>query len=313
MKNINIYLFMGLLVFFPLWFASAALNSYLKLDGASGSVEATSTGLSPNASSGTVTPEPLPPPAGQRDVFLEIGGVEGELRTTSSGARSGASAGTVTTQPALPPGGSRDIYLDIEDIEGEAAEKSAEDAGTIQNTESEEKGIVQYNESDLEMARQNSVAVEAREIRGWSDTEKNDFIKTVKAHAEVKSGQDLENFAKGVLLKDENAESIEANEESVKISYKMPARFLGVFRTSITAHVEVLRNGEVNVFLPWYAFLFKKLVSTGDVESEARASLPEVGDEVLVSFESRARAMTTLSNIMKTKHDTVKNSIGNIR
>ena len=81
MRNIRIYLFVGLLAFFPFWSANAALNSYLKLDGAS----------------------------------------SGPSKATSTGASSGASAGTVTTQPAPPPGGSRDIYLDIKDIEGESA------------------------------------------------------------------------------------------------------------------------------------------------------------------------------------------------
>ncbi len=275
MRNIRIYLFVGLLAFFPFWSANAALNSYLKLDGAS----------------------------------------SGPSKATSTGASSGASAGTVTTQPAPPPGGSRDIYLDIKDIEGESAAGPAIlEIDTVRG-ESPENSPPDSTDrlKNSELIDDWPISADAADVRRWDSEKKREFMASVKMEAEVRSEQDLENFAKGILLKDENIKSVEADKEKVKIAYKMPARFLGIFGASITTRAEVAHNGEVKVSLPWYAFLFKKLVSTGDTESEARASLPEVGDEVLVSFESRARAMTTLSNIMKTKHDTIKNSIGNIR
>lgn len=230
MRNIYIHLFIGLAVLLPFWSVDAALNSYLKLDGASNGYSATNT-------------------------------------TTS-----GASAGTINAEPAPPPEGSRDVYLDIEGIEGESAAGPA--------------------------------ILEIDTVRGESPK---------SSTATVQNEQDLENLVNGILLKDENVKSVEVDQKKVKIAYKMPARFLGIFRSSIATRAEVTYSGEVKVSLPWYAFLFKKSVSTDDIESEARAILPEVGDEVLMSFESRARAVTTLSDIMKTKHDTVKNSINNIR
>ena len=135
----------------------------------------------------------------------------------------------------------------------------------------------------------------------------------MKEYSQVKSEQELENFAKGVLLKDENMKSIQTGEDSVEIEYEMPARFLNIFNASLVVRAEVASGRLVKIKYPWLSFLFKKFVVTSDIESEVKASLPEIGDEVLVSFEARALAIKILSNIMKNKHDTVKNSISNIR
>jgi len=177
----------------------------------------------------------------------------------------------------------------------------------------EREAVVQYNESDLDFLQRNTISIEAREIREWDEKEKSDFLETVKEHSQVKSGQELENFAKGILLKDENVKSIQVDEEKVKIEYEMPARFLGIFNTSLVVRAEVIQDRLVKVAYPWHSFLFKKLVAVSDIESETKAILPEIDDEVLVLFETRAFTIETLSNIMKVKHDTAKNSINNIR
>lgn len=77
MRNIYIYFFVGLLVFFPLWPANAALNSYLKLDGASNGYSATATATSGDGT-GAINTEPAPPPGSSRDIYLDIKDIEGE-------------------------------------------------------------------------------------------------------------------------------------------------------------------------------------------------------------------------------------------
>ena len=79
----------------------------------------------------------------------------------------------------------------------------------------------------------NAVSVSAVEVRGWDPKQKQEFLATVKAHAQVRSEQDLENFATGILLKDENVEEISSDEDSVEVRYRVPAKFLGLFETSI--------------------------------------------------------------------------------
>ena len=149
----------------------------------------------------------------------------------------------------------------------------------------------------MDFGQKNVISAKAREINGWDDEEKKDFLQAVKEHAQVESGQELENLARGVLLEDKNVKSIEASAEKVIIEYEMPARFLGIFNTSLIAHAGVARDGTVKVTFPWYSFLFKKLVSANDIKSEAEENVPEIDDEVLVLFQMQAKTIKMLSNI----------------
>lgn len=109
-----------------------------------------------------------------------------------------------------------------------------------------------------------TVSTEAREIRGWSETEKKDFLSGVKAQAQLKSGQDLDNFAKGVMLKDDAVSLVASDEAGVEVKYKLPAKFLGIFSTDITTitnvSFETNKQGrgpkEVTVKFPWYRMFF---------------------------------------------------------
>jgi len=276
MRNVNKYIFIGVLVFSPLASANAALNTNLKLD---------------EASSGSK------------------GEVETSLETRSIDT---SDANNTTENPEL-----QDIIKDMRDADPtpQAAGPAILEIDPIEGDPDhlEKDGVVQHNESDLDFVQKNTVSIDARKIRGWDEKKKSDFLETVKEHAEVKSRQELENFAKGVLLRDENVKSIQADEEKVKMEYKMPARFLGIFNTSLVARTEVTHDGSVKVAYPWHSFLFKKLVGVSDIKSQTEANLPEIGDEVLVLFETQAQTIMMLGDIMKTKHDTVKNSISNIR
>ena len=277
MGNVNKYIIIvGFLVFSPLASANTALNTHLKLDGvSSGSKSEFETSSETKViSTGDANNTGVYPKF--EDKLVDMGDAE----------------------PAPPAAGP--AILEIDPVEGDP-------------DHTEREGVIQHNESDLDFSRKNTISAEAREIQGWDEKKKSDFLETAKEYSQVKSGQDLENFAKGVLLKDEKVKSIQADEEKVEMEYKMPARFLGIFSASLAARAKIARDGSVKVAYPWYSFLFKKLVAANDIKSEAEASLPEVGDEALVLFKKRALMIKTLSSIMKTKHDTVKNSIGNIR
>lgn len=288
MKNIKASFLIAFLVLVPWGSLNAALNAYLKLDGGSGGSNATNT-----PATETINTESAPPPGSSRDVYLDIKDIEGDstkkaeedTKINQKGEEGGSAAG-----PAL---------LEIDTIRGESPENSSTDssdrlrnAGPVTNW---------------------PISVSSREIRGWDAEKKQEFMVSIKTAAEVQSGQDLENFAKGILLKDENVEFVEADEENVKVTYKMPARLFGIFTASLNTRAEVMRNGTVKVALPWYSFLFKKQFVVNDIKSGLETNLPELDDEVLVLFETRAKVLTTLSTIMKTKHDTAKNSINNLR
>jgi hypothetical protein len=153
------------------------------------------------------------------------------------------------------------------------------------------------------------VSLKAREVRGWSQSDKSEFLLSVKAHAQLQSGQDLENFAKGVLARDENVESVEASDDNVEVKYRLPAKFLGIFGSQLSAVTNVTfdQNGggpkEVNVRFPWYRMFYsldseiQTTVLQGAVESalESDAEL-----DVNTNVHARnGRVVQLLSDILK--------------
>ena len=203
-------------------------------------------------------------------------------------------------------------------------------------------GIFQNNQSDIDFitksskgtdddAREgehdNNVSVRAVEVRGWDPDKKQTFLGTVKAHAEVKSGQDLENFATGVLLKDENIEIVSFNNSEIKVEYKAQGKLFGfiphTYRETITVDAKAEASERVKVRFPWYRFLLTSDLSADDITKSLGDNLVNFnplatgGTAVSANAEAEvsalAEAFETVSNVLKTKHDSVKNSINNFR
>lgn len=127
--------------------------------------------------------------------------------------------------------------------------------------------------TDVTVNAGSAVSVKAVEVRGWDPAKKEEFMATVKAHAELKSGQELENFARGILLNDEKASEVTVDDNGVGMKYQIPAKFLGVFNASVRTHTSVDAMGNVTVEYPWYAFLFKKYVSSDEVKADITTAL----------------------------------------
>jgi len=169
----------------------------------------------------------------------------------------------------------------------------------------------------------NVVSASAVEVRGWDPEKKQEFLTTVKSHAEVRSQQDLENFAKGVLLADENVEEVSSDENSVEVRYRVPAKFLGIFSSSVSADVVVLQTFDdetdtdrVKVQFPWFRFLYSvpdevsKTELEGKLSTELEAELSTNGD---VDVSKRARIFQKISATLKARHDLAMNSIRNMK
>ena len=179
---------------------------------------------------------------------------------------------------------------------------------------------LQNNQSDLDFVK-GTVSASAVEVRGWDPKQKQEFLATVKVHAEVQSEQDLENFAKGILINDENVEEISSDEDSVEVRYRVPAKFLGFFETTLPVTVVAKKaQGElgegVRVHFPWYRFLFgvpDEVSETSLETSVSSAVTADLDSDGALDFAVSARLYSAISNVLKTKHDTVKNSINNIR
>jgi len=64
---------------------------------------------------------------------------------------------------------------------------------------------------------QADISIKAIDIRGWDKEKKVEFLNTVKTYAEISSDRELDNFATGVLLRDENVASVSLNQEEVNV------------------------------------------------------------------------------------------------
>ncbi|KKT11521.1 MAG: hypothetical protein UV92_C0042G0011 [Parcubacteria group bacterium GW2011_GWA1_43_27] len=205
------------------------------------------------------------------------------------------------------------VFLEIGGIDGEATETSANDR------------LVNAGPSTGWPA--GGVYVASGDVNGLTTEQKQAFLATVKTWAEVKSEQDLQNFAVGVMMQEaQPAESLSLNYEKIKFTYNMPAKWFGLIPASYKAEVSIDKGnndnwdfGRVKVKFPWYSFLLRKGTSANELKNavQQEESKKEGGKDWIEleswSFISTAQAMHLVSNIMKTKHDTAKNSIGNIR
>ncbi|MDP2704798.1 MAG: hypothetical protein U1D31_00350 [Patescibacteria group bacterium] len=220
-----------------------------------------------------------------------------QVKTSNTGAGAGASANTSVSSKS-----------EFENETETESEKSNDDS------------VFQNNESDIDFASRSSnqsttsvsVGVRAIEVRGWDPKQKEEFLLQLKERVELTSGQDLENFARGVLLQDENMESATVSEDNIEVEYRQPVKFLGIFATTIKTNVSVSSDAKVKVKFPWYRVFFyvPEELTELSIEADLQESIEVTAEN---SIQVQAGKFQTISNVLKTKHDTAKNSIGNIR
>lgn len=250
-----------------------------------------------------------------------------KAESTSGGNISNTETTFETEEGVKPEEGDPDkpIITGSQNIETVGIEH--EDIGAPSAEVLQKSNIQQRNETDLEFLRDRAsgVSVSAVEIRGWNPQKKEEFLVTVKEHAELQSEQDLENFATGVLLKDKNIKSAELSEDSIDIEYSVPAKFLGIFNGSIKVNISAKKGGEeietdkygrVKVKFPWYRFLFRteeivrpKQIKT--VLNKELVDLQEIGIEN--NIQRQAQVLSIMSDVMKSAHDTATNIIRNLK
>ncbi len=251
--------------------------------------------------------------------------------TDSAGLRSNIKQITVEVAASIGTGSAGIVQNNQTNLEfvrqrasggSEVEDEASDDASTGAKPDDDSQ-----DDADDDSDEVNPVAVSKVTVRGWDPKKKEEFLSTVKDWAELKSGQDLENFATGVLIKDQNVESISMNFEKIKVDYKMPAKFLGLFNASLTAHTEVDTDSRVKVKFPWLAFLYTKPASAA-IEQGVTAGLKQVmqtqvrtaGDgsesaitELQNALQKTAQTLQTMSSVMKAMHDSAKSIIQNIR
>lgn len=208
-----------------------------------------------------------------------------------------AATSTAPTQSATPPPRATptpsptetpqeaqvDFYIKIPDIEGDSGDakptaSSAPDQVNTKPQEGVEPDEIDYDGGDQPLTPDFSIL-----LGGGSGDDAEGTEASRQAVEEIlKQGMDEQSAP---------TEQISLNYEEIKLSVREEVKVFGVIPVVVTANVEVDGQGRVKVKFPWWAFL----ASGKDSD--------EVGD----------RVFTALSNVLKTRHDTIKNAIQNVR
>jgi len=152
------------------------------------------------------------------------------------------------------------------------------------------------------------ISVAASDIDGLTAEEKAAFLAKVKAHAQVKSEQDLENFAKGILLRDEKVKDIAYSDDEISVDYRGKGKLLGVLPVSYTHRVTVDTDApameRVKVHFPWYSFLMKKGLSGADLDTAVAANLSAdlTAESMGTRVSAYAKAFVSIADALKAQH-----------
>lgn len=180
---------------------------------------------------------------------------------------------------------------------------------------------------EIDAESSNEISIRAVEVRGWNSEKKAEILGAALTRTEVQTDEDLSNFAATMVINDENIDSVEVDDEEIEVVYKFPAKFLGIFKTNVRAHVIAqsplkLQGGESNavVKFSWFSFLYtmEESLNIQNLKGALDIQLSEVGREIAgsniaTSATLQAHMLDVVGAVLRVRHDTVKNSIGNIR
>lgn len=168
---------------------------------------------------------------------------------------------------------------------------------------------------DNEFLEGNVIAASTKGIRNWSAQEKQEFLTKVKTFGQVQSGEDLENFAYGIFLKDERITEVQYSYKEMMIEYKGKAKLFGFipfdYTHTVTIATESPASNRVKVHFPWYGFLLKSGIDPEFIKTAIAVDLSgDIGSSDIGKRTSAyASALETIAKVLKKRHDIAANII----
>ena len=159
-------------------------------------------------------------------------------------------------------------------------------------------------------------------VRGWDPDKKAEIVGRPE---DVKTSKDLKVYVEAVALSDAAIQGITIKGKALEVTLREQGKlfwFIPVELPSIIVvdfKLEDSTGDLIDVRFPWWHIFVKKNHGPGALKKE----LSGVSDsskwqkvdnsEAPTDISRLAQTLRLISNIMKTKHDTVKNSISNVR
>jgi hypothetical protein len=222
------------------------------------------------------------------DYYLKIDTMEGESTTQSTSQTELKLRGDGSVDDTQ--GGNVEFEWQVE--EGEKAQDGGDPdrpviQGSVPNNQSGEKGGTEdinigVGELNMSAGEQESATNFGILLGGGSENEEE---------AQKNRDKVAKILLEGMKETDIPVESISLNFEKITTKSNAEVKLFGFIPLSAQATVEIDAEQRVKVKFPWWAFL------------ASGKNKEELGQ----------RVFTTLSDVLKTRHDTVKNSINNVR
>lgn len=138
-----------------------------------------------------------------------------------------------------------------------------------------------------------TIGLAAQVQAGSTTTSSEDSIVSLQGNSigMIQTNADLDAYNTLVIKSRPAVTSVNVDStNNVDVYYSQPARFLGIFSTSLSGDVHVDAQGNTTVNMPWYAFLYAK--DTTNVKTSVATAVTQSG----VQFGSHADAATTIQN-----------------
>ncbi len=124
---------------------------------------------------------------------------------------------------------------------------------------------------------------------GRTDLDTNAGAEVTSA-TNVSSDADVQSYSHSVIKNDVNVTAVSADENTVSVTYKEPAKFLGFINTTLSVTAKSDVDGNVTISYPWYAFLIAK-PNDAALHASAQAQAHAAAQSAVV----QANATTTMT------------------
>lgn len=184
---------------------------------------------------------------------------------TATGSKSGVVTGTV----------SGETKLRIQAVEDGTNDGSPEVTGEKNNVD--DKDVVEIKKDDDADGDLFNIELDI-DVEGLMEDEDGDGHHAegsveIDDADEVNSSADFEHYVAFKAKSDERIKDVELKDGKVLVTYAMPVKFFGIWRTSMNTTAEVNSTGAVEVRYPWYSVFMRKEFSKNTLEPAFRASL----------------------------------------
>jgi len=159
------------------------------------------------------------------------------------------------------------------------------------------------------------VGSKVKDVERESSSNKSDLIERVETLASkpIENADDLELYAIALANSDDKIQKIVIN-EGVLVEYEQPAKFLGFIDVTYTASAAVDEFGRIKLQFPFWLFLTQNNATDIQTDLEERfgdgAHLAQMN--LQDAMQKQQQTLQTISNVMKTHHETAMGIIRKI-